>query len=354
MTEKKVLIITDIAKDCGRFFKPPFSLAPELVLVTGAASLQYLGFTGFATVIIDSPRLHKELGKISLGIRDSIETEALWQIFCGACAAEVYILIGQKAAATKTMRELGISYLAESELAELVAARVAADNTAGSGATISAQTMLTADEIRTLHQSGVRNLDAGRPMTPWAAEVAESLGMKVVSTQNHFLVNLAALSPKKLREISEEIFALSTRLPELLYVINPATIAAFAATFPSLRGRVVASTIHWASQGAYTGETSAAMLADLRCYGAIVPAQLPYCTAANLKELLQQAQKHNLKLFSTFTLAYGTGCDIIAPDGAASEQMTPLYNAEVSTETPANGGIIAGLEYYRKLPTRKG
>lgn len=354
MTEKKVLIITDSGKAGAKFFAAPFALSPEKVTVTGVASLNYIGFTGYAAVIIDCPALINDLTKISLGIRDSIETEALWRIFCGETGVEVFILVEQKAAPSKTMRELGIDYLLSGEIAELVAEYAPAS--ADSGNTTGSRNVLTADDIRDLHQQGQRHIPPGSSLTAWALEVAEALGLTQNDNSLKYLLDLSNFSPSGLKARQEDIFALSTRIPELLFVLNPLSIPSFNQVFPSLRGRVVCSTIHWATQGAFTGETSAAMLADMRCHGAIVPARQPYCRGENLKELLKQAQKNDLELFSTFTLASGTDCDIIASEDAASKQLTPLYEARLTAglTLPETGAIIARPEEFTHLPFRKG
>jgi hypothetical protein len=353
MTDKKVLIITESGKSGSRFFEPPFDLAPDRVTVTGPESLNFLGLKRFCAIVLDSPALHRHLTKISLGIRDDAETEALWRIFCGESGAQVYILVEQKAAPSQTMRDLGIAYVLPGEIGEIVAT---VSSATGAESAANPAQILTADDVRDLYQSGQRRIPAGSNLTSWAAEVAESLGMSQISTGLKYLVDLSTFSPAKLKKIQSDTAALSTRIPTSLFVLNPLTLGVFAQVHPSLRERMVSSTIHWAVQGAFTGETSAAMLADLRCHGAIIPARTPYCDGKNLQLIVEQAKKHDLELFSTFTLASGTGCDIIASDGGTSNQLTPLYEARLllGQTIPDTGAVIAGPEEYKSLPFRKG
>ncbi len=355
MTAKKILIITDKSRAAGQFASPPFSLPIEKFTATGPASLNYMGLQQFAAVVIDCGSLHPHLTKISLGIRDTTETEALWHVFCGSSGARVFILVDRKSAPGKEMRELGIDYILAGELAEL---------TQQSTGPVSEKTdyasnhdFITADEIREMHQNGIRTISESRPITSWAAEVAESLGMKIAADNLKLLADFSRLSPSKILNQRSDFFNLASRFnQDLFFVLNPLVIPVFAQVCPSLREKVVASTIHWAHQGAFTGETSAAMLADLRCHGAIIPAFPPYCQPQNLQDLLKQAKKHNLELFSTFTLASGTGCDIIATDVASSLPLTPLYDARLFDQSglPATGAIIAENDYLMQLPFRKG
>ncbi len=355
MTDKKLLIITETGKSGSVFFEPPFSLSPERVTVTGPESLHYLGLQRFFAIILDSPALHRHLSKISLGIRDDAETEALWRIFCGESGADVFMLVEQKASPSQAMRDLGINYVLPGEIREITeTAAFEAVGTNGS-ANFSTQ-ILTADDIRDLYQNGQRRIPAGSSLTSWAAEVAESLGMSQTVIGLKYLVDLTNLSPAALKKMQSETADLSTRIPASLFVLNPLSLSIFALIHPSLRERMVSSTIHWADHGAFTGETSAAMLADLRCQGAIIPAKAPYCIEKNLQQIVQQAKKHDLELFSTFTLASGTGCDIIASDGGTSNQLTPLYEARllIGQNIPDTGAVIARPEEYKNLPFRKG
>jgi hypothetical protein len=358
MTRKTLLVITDAQKATSKFYEPPYSLSPDKVRVTGPASLNYIGFTNISAIVIDSPGLYKDLKKISLGIRDSVEAEALWGVFAGETNIPVHILVDQKASPSREMRELGIDYILATELRELANESGGYDtggNYEDESSTDNSR-LLTADDVRQMHQNGARSIPSDSRLTSWAAEVADSLGMSVTQQQTRYLINLASFSKKDLLDKKTEIHELAIKLPELLFVINPLLIASFADIFPSLRSKIVSPTIHWAKSGAFTGEVSAAMLADQRCRGAIVPAKQPYCQQENLNQIIAQAKKHDLELFSTFTLASGTGCDIIANGSAQSGSLTPLYRAEMlnSADRPDSGAIIADWNHYMGLPFRKG
>lgn len=346
MANKKILIITDNNRASSKFFEAPFLFSPEQVTVTGVASLNYIGFQNFNGIIIDCPALINDLTKISLGIRDSAETEALWRIFCGETGIEVFILVEQKTSPGKTMRELGISYITGPEIADLIKS-LSKSFSEATKSTKPAE-ILTADDVRSLHQTGRRSIPTGSGLTPWAEEVAQALGMTRETCSLKHLIDFSHAGAEELKIRQEEIFSLSTKIADALFVLNPIMLSLFIKMYPSLRTRTVSSTVHWASHGAFTGETSAAMLADLRCHGAIVPAKAPYFEKKNIHQLIEQAQKYSLELFSTFTLASGTGCDIIASDGATDKQFTPLYRAQVLDQQrlPETGAIIAGPDYF--------
>lgn len=352
-----VLIITDAKEMNSKFFAAPFSLSPERVRVTGLASLNFMGFSNFSAVVIDSPTLYKDLKKTSFGIRDSAETEALWRIFCGDLDLPVHVLIDRKASPTKEMRELGISYLLPSELPSLVKETT---NTpvylSEDGSPFDNSKLLTADDVRQMHLDGVRTISSENKLTAWAEDLAESLGMKISENESKLLANFSSYSIADLQNFKSEIFDLSTRFPGLLFVISPPIMPIFNDLFPALRGKIVAPSIHWEKSGAYTGESSAAMLADQRCHGAIIPATSPYCDPGNMKKVIEQAKKFNLELFSTFTLASGTGCDIIATDSPAQSSLTPLYSTEVlrNGEIPESGAVIADQKFLMQMPFRKG
>ncbi|GAB4272208.1 MAG: hypothetical protein Kow0029_10640 [Candidatus Rifleibacteriota bacterium] len=322
-------------------------------MVTSPDSLNFIGLGSFSCVILDSPALYRDLKKISLGIRDSASSEGLYRIFSGELKIPVYILVDRKSAPTPEMRELGIDYILSSEMGDLVS-----ENSQEISAEIplSANKVLTADDIRTLHLKGCRTIPSGSALTSWAAEIADALEMKKQPDNFCMLVNLASYGKSKLAEKKSTIFELSSKFSELFYVINPCILPVFSELFPALKSRSVSSTIHWENQGAYTGEVSASMLADIGCYGAVVPAIKPYCTKENLEKLLSQAAKFDLKLFSTFTLAYGTGCDIIARSSNQSGKFIPLYSEEVLKpgNTPEAGALIADIDYFMQMPFRKG
>ncbi|MGM0598613.1 MAG: triose-phosphate isomerase [Candidatus Rifleibacteriota bacterium] len=360
MTKRQLLIITDSHKDRSRFFASPFGLNPEITKITGASSLNYISFSGFKSIVIDSPGLYQCLKKISLGIRDSADTEALWRILSKKSPAPVFFLVDRKSPPTREMTNLDIAYILPLELKEM-GQKLSDRNeqlitTPSSGP--SSNNLLTADDIRRMHREGKRTIKSEQKLTSWAKEVADSLGLSQSTHNTKLLLNLGKASPKTLEKIKSDVFELSTRFPEMLFVVNPLCITVFNKLFPSLQGRVVSTSIHWGEKGAFTGETSAAMLADLRCAGAILPASMPYCESTNLKAVLNQAAKYNIELFSTFSLAPGTGCDIIAT-GIANDvafSMTPLFDRQGLTAEglPETKAVIEDIKFFRELPSRKG
>jgi hypothetical protein len=77
-----------------------------------------------------------------------------------------------------------------------------------------------------------------------------------------------------------------------------------------------------------------------------------------VQAVLNQADKYNIELFSTFSLAPGTGCDIIATGIAndAAFSMTPLFDRKgLTTEgLPEKKAVIEDINFFRELPSRKG
>jgi hypothetical protein len=257
------------------------------------------------------------------------------------------------------MINLDISYILPQELKEMgLGFSEQSKQFDISSSAISSGNLLTADDIRRMHQEGKRTIKADQKLTSWAKEVADSLGLTQTTQNTRFLLNLGKASPDSLKNLQTDIFELSSKFPEMLFVINPLCISYFNRIFPSLTGRVVATSIHWSEKGAFTGETSAAMLADLRCVGAILPATIPYCDPDNVQAVLNQADKYNIELFSTFSLAPGTGCDIIATGIAndAAFSMTPLFDRKgLTTEgLPEKKAVIEDINFFRELPSRKG
>ena len=111
MTKRHLLIITDSQKDKKRFFSSPYGLKPEATKITSASSLNFISCSGFKSIVIDSRGLYQCLKKISLGIRDSEDTEALWRILSEKKPVPVYFLVDRKSPPTREMISLGISYI---------------------------------------------------------------------------------------------------------------------------------------------------------------------------------------------------------------------------------------------------
>lgn len=354
MNNKQVLIISD---NPGRFYVEPLALSPERCRATRLDSIQYLGFSGLQTVIIDCESISQALKKVSLGIRDTAETQSLWELLSGNHGPKVYLLVEKMAQASSEMQQLGVEYIIPGELRKLVETTVAQGPQGfANDLTHARNSVLTADDIRSLHQSGARNLPDGCTLTPWAAEVAASLNLGINEHHLFLLLPVIAASREQLAAQREELFALASRYPSLLFIVNELYLPIFNGLFPSLSGRTVAPSVHWASHGAFTGEVSVQMLVDQRCYGAIIPAQKPYTDPENLKKLTALAQKHGLALFCTFTLASAGTCDIIASDRQTAGGMISLYQSGVvdPARLPESGAVAVTKEFLQQITIRKG
>ncbi|GAB1353783.1 hypothetical protein MASR1M12_25210 [Erysipelotrichia bacterium] len=354
MNNSNVLIISD---NPGSFYAEPLALSPEKCRITRLDSIRYLGFSGLKSVIIDCASISGILKKVSLGIRDDAKTQSLWELLSTTNGPKVYFLVEKMARPSSDMQQLGVDYIIHAELRRLI------DNCSSDSSNIvsgdhkpAAAGMLTADDIRSMHQAGSRSLPAGARLTPWAAEVADSLKMTVTEHQLYFLLPINATSKAHLASQREELFSLASRHPSLLFIVSEIYLPIFNSLFPSLSGRTVAPSVHWASHGAFTGEVSVQMLVDQRCFGAIVPPQKPYTDPENLKKLATLAQKQGLALFCTFTLASTGTCDIIASDRQSAGSMISLYQSEVVSQArlPESGAIAVNKEYLQQLTSRKG
>lgn len=355
MNNSNVLIISD---NPGSFYAEPLALSPEKCRITRLDSIRYLGFSGLKAVIIDCASISGILKKVSLGIRDDAETQSLWELLSTTNGPKVYFLVEKMARPSSDMQQLGVDYIIHAELRRLIDS-CSNDSTnviAGESRQTATADMLTADDIRSMHQSGTRSLPAGARLTPWAAEVADSLKMTVAEHQLYFLLPVTATSKAHLASQREELFALASRHSNLLFIVSEIYLPIFNSLFPSLSGRTVAPSVHWASHGAFTGEVSVQMLVDQRCFGAIVPPQKPYTDPENLKKLAALAQKQGLALFCTFTLASPGTCDIIASDRQSAGNMISLYQSEVVSPArlPESGAIAVNKEYLQQLTSRKG
>jgi len=354
MNNSNVLIISD---NPGSFYAEPLALSPEKCRITRLDSIRYLGFAGLQAVVIDCASISGILKKVSLGIRDDAETQSLWELLSTTNGPKVYFLVEKMARPSSDMQQLGVDYIIHAELRRLIdsCGNNSRNTAAGDNKPVAAG-ILTADDIRDMHQKGARSLPAGVRLTPWAAEVADSLKMSVAEHQLYLLLPVTANSKAHLASQREELFALASRHPNLLFIVSEIYLPIFNNLFPSLSGRTVAPSVHWASHGAFTGEVSVQMLVDQRCFGAIVPPQKPYTDPENLKKLAALAQKQGLALFCTFTLASAGTCDIIASDRQSAGSMISLYQSEVVNQArlPESGAIAVNKEYLQQLTSRKG
>ncbi|MDD3145736.1 MAG: triose-phosphate isomerase [Candidatus Riflebacteria bacterium] len=349
-----MLIISD---NPSRFFIEPLALSPDKCRAAKLDSIRYLGFSALQTVVIDCASISQTLKKVSLGIRDDHETQSLWELLSGTRGPKVYLLVEKMAQTSPEMQQLGVEYIIPGELRKLVDTTVDQQTRSFAGSEKFTQsTVLTADDVRSLHQNGARNLPDGCTLTPWAAEVAASLNLSNSKHQLYFLLPVIAESRQGLANQREELFSLASRFPGLLFIVNELYLPVFNGLFPSLSGRTVAPSVHWASHGAFTGEVSVQMLVDQRCFGAIIPPKKPYTDPENLKKLSAPAQKHGLALFCTFTLASNGTCDIIASDRRAADGMISLYQSGVVDpgRLPESGAVAVTKDFLQQITIRKG
>jgi hypothetical protein len=335
------------------------SLYCESITLTSPDSLSYIGLANYRCVVIDSESLKNSLRKVSMGIRDDSACQALWYLLSESGNPEVFFLVEKKQKPDRDMTSLGVKFITLREIPGLAlsSSEMPAETSSSLEKNRPSSAILTADDIREMHQKGINRIPANAGMTPWAAEVADSLRMQKTSSRLHLLYPVVAESRRALKEKGSELFDLSSRHPEMLFIVNELHLPVFNSLFPALQGRTVAPRIHWESHGAYTGESSVQMLVDQRCAGAIIPATKPYTDPTSLHKLLQLAAKTGLTLFSTFTLASSGSCDIIATNNSESGNIVPLYPASVLGDNgriPESGAIIADMDFLRQLALRKG
>lgn len=355
MSRNQILIISENHRE----LQDRLSItALEKCRLTGLESLRYLSFSSLSAVIIDSGSIDKTLHKVSLGIRDDDASNALWQLLSYPNGVRIFFLLEQLQKPGKDMLALGIDYISHENLERLIDEN-AANNSSPTfnDNNFQGSQLLTADDIRHLHQQKMRQIPANSRLTAWAAEVAESLNFSQISSTLQLIWPVTASTVSALTRMHEELFDLNNRYPSMLFMISPLLLPIFNNLYPALQGKTVSPVIHWASHGAFTGETSAAMLADLRCAGAIVPARLPYTEPKNLLSLIKQAKENGIILFSTFTLASSGVCDIIASESSNPPALIPLYKAEMvdTKELPTgSAAIVANHELLTQIAMRKG
>lgn len=355
MNNRHLLIITS---DRNKLMSSISALSEANITITGLDSLNYIGSAMYKKIIIDCVSISSSLKKVSLGIRDNNETRALWDLLANVNGPEIYFLIEKIERPSSEMLQMGIQYITLVELKKL-AMEAPADDWQPSQANAnerSGQSILTADDIRDLHQQGIHQLPAGSKLTSWAAEVADALNFHTDSHKLYLLFPVKVASSRALQEMRSELFELGSKFANMLFVVNPLFLPIFSESFPSLQSRTVATSVHWASHGAFTGETSVEMLTDQRCFGAIIPTNKPYTDPKNLAALQQLACKQGLTLFSTFTLASSGTCDIIASDKSQSGAIIPLYPAETLTSgvLPVSGAVIVNSNFLKQSAFRKG
>ncbi len=321
MGTRPVLIVSDSLVRAA-LFEPPFSLSPEGIVLTGFDSLRFLALERYPAVVLHDPPADL-LRKLALGIHDQPEHDGVWQALNRVPQVKLYQLVAAPARPGKDAAALDIENITPAELAGLVRDAVnhpTAVATPAIGTDRPAQA-LTADDIRERYQRGERSLSATTPMTDWARETAAALGMRIDETPAGYrLLRVKASSRRDLEAVKDRLFELSTRHANLLFLVDLPSLPVVRDLLPSLRGRLVAPSVHWADYGAFTGEVSVEMLADMDCRGALVPNTAPWTKPEHLKKLVQSAARRRLLLFLPETLAQAAGCDIMTPlsDGASA------------------------------------
>lgn len=376
MNPQRILIITD--RDRAIFFAAPFNLNYEEVTITSCESLKFMGLGQWRKIIFDLQNIDALMRKTSLGIRDNPISESFWDI--AAAQVSSFILSDRVMPPTRDMVNLGFTYITPNGLKlatttddyddyqppvfgssrGLGAGSITGFGTGlgtgrGMGKSRIDNSVLTADDVRQLHLDGLNELPQGAKLTDWALEVANSLNMHLEKSKLIMVMPLKVDNAKQLQAMSEELFDLNNKHPQLYFIVIPAMMPVFNDLFPALANKKVSPTIHWADKGAFTGEISAAMVKDLKCFGAIVPSYPPYTDPKHLKQLEEQAKKHGITLFSTFTLASGSGYDIIAktknePTITASLYRTGTYSL---SSLPSSGAIEVNRETLKKMSSGK-
>ncbi|MFZ2957805.1 MAG: triose-phosphate isomerase [Candidatus Ozemobacteraceae bacterium] len=375
---RALLIISDVlrAADLGA---SPFNLAPEEVLLTGYEYLGYLG-TGknrFVGVLLHQPPEHL-LPKLALGLRDQPPLEALWNLLNQGSRLPVRVLVPAPCRPLPAWFQLGLEPIIPADCREwlhnLIETSPRSENNASAPRAAGYSTShaagnepppakglpaghatvmntppderrpapLTADDVRELFQQGRRRLNAGQPMTDWARETADSLGMSVVEASRRYrLLRLDIRSRRDLVTKREQLHALALADDKLLFVVPAPFWPAFSEMMPSLRSRLVAPSIFVEEKGAFTGEISLDMVSDAGCRGAILPSAPVYTRSKQMKAFLERAVRKGILIFSPAPLESGTGCVIIplhGDRGSLKDSMNPE-----SFDTPVAEMIEEGL-----------
>lgn len=356
---RKILIISD---NRDKFYGSPLFLSPDHFQISGIRSIGFLGFSGFKAVVIDCASSISALKKVSLGLRDDFESQAFWELLSSAKGPSIYMLVEKQSPASKEMRELGLSYIISSELSKLPASSDGFEtnipNTdSASYIDYNKSKLLTADDVRELYNKGARALPADVKLTSWASEVASTLQMSETGKELLYLLPLDIKSKADLKSLREDLFELSSKHKNLYFVLNGLYLPIFNSEFPSLKGRTVAPSVHWASHGAFTGELSVDMLCDLQCFGAIILNRSPYNKKENLEKLVKLASSKRLNLFSTFTFASGDTCDIIFDKGFKPIRLIHIYDASEKAKidyATDSAAIVVDKKYLQSTALNKG
>jgi hypothetical protein len=323
--------------------QPPFGLAPEQFLTCTYESLGYLGLGRFCAVVLHEPPVDC-LQKLALGIRDTRELENLWDVLHVARGKPVKILVPAPCRPLQAWLDLGIEPITPRDLTALAGEAPRTPQgpmTAGGG-----NSPLTADDIRDLHRQNIRFIPADRPMTSWAREVADSLGIVIGEKSAVWkIVEVKAGTPRGLLALSEKLHHWAHADSQVLFLLPSPLWPVFNERFASLRGRLVAGSVCWADKGAFTGEVSLDMVLDMRCRGVLLPDVAPYNKPEYRRKTAERAAKHGLLVFALNSLEQNFPCDIMAtPHGVASgtAKLVPLTDTRgnPAAKTGPNAGAI--------------
>ncbi len=313
MNRNNLLLVVSPTLRSEDLMATPFNLDPESFLVTGYASLGFIGLESFSSVVFHDPP-PDFLRKLQLGIRDSRELEGAWKLFAYPGRRSIRILVPAPVSPPpQVWRDLSIEPVFPRDLATAIPGNNEVFTSPGP---VKPAVPLTGDDIREMHRKGVRELPPGSRLTDWGREVADTLGMTVRdSSPCPLLIALSARTTKALRAASEFLFSSATAHPEALFVVVPTLIPIFRELFPSLKNRMVSPVVHWAAHGAFTGEVSLDLLIDMGCAGAILQDDPPHNLPKNREGLIRRAGEKGFRLFSPSPLAAEKACDIITAPG---------------------------------------
>lgn len=334
MTAHLLLIASETLKTAD-LIAPPFGLQPEAFMLTKLESLSVLGFSRFSAVVIHEPPVDL-FRRLSLGLRDRPDAEALWTLISQVRSVPVFVLSATVERPPKELSDLGIGTTIPQRLRELSMAH-ATPETGSIGPQVSAASVLTADDVRDMHQKGVKSLDENTPMTDWARETAAALGIRLTpAPSRRILIPVEARDVKHLQKFGELLHGFASSPLAPLFIVAEPLMPAFNDLFPSLRGRLVAPSIHWEKQGAFTGEISLAMALDLGCEGAIVPGLPAYTEPKRFAQLCAAVEGKQFSLYVPSPLAAPDCCAII---GDRIFRLTDGRGRPAS-ELPKDGALV--------------
>lgn len=348
MTARPLLIASETLKATD-LISPPFGLQPEEFVLIRLDSLAVLGFSRFAAIVIHEPPVDL-FRRLSLGLRDRSDAEALWTVISRVHSVPVFVLVSKIERPPTELSDLGIGCIVPQRLRELC--DISAPSTTGStGPTVTASSMLTADDVREMHIRGIRSLDETTPMTDWARETAAALGIRLTpQASRRIIIPVEARGARHLQKFGERLHAFASSPHAPLFMVSEPLMPIFNELFPSLRGRLVAPSLHWENKGAFTGEISLAMALDMGCEGAIVPDLPVYTDTKHFEQICNMAAGKQFSLYVPAPLAARDCCAIIG------DRVFRLSDGRdrASKELPNDGALLLkGCELENLAKERK-